>query len=293
METIDVPPSWSHLPLDELRGTLLVVGATDVGKTTLARYLFQTLRTQGCKVWFLDGDPGQSALGPPATLTLSSELDVGVKFLPDQDLWRYFVGSTSPTGHMLPVLVGGARLVQAAYAAGAEAVVYDTSGLIDPRQGGLALKSAKIDLLRPQAILAIQRDQELEPLLSALRRSQRTRVMDLHPSEAVLRRDSILRREYRAQQFARYFSKAKLLVVDWTRLAIFPLPWFRINRLVALEDVQGFTQGLGIVRQIDRLARQVTLSTPMASLQNVNALRLGDIFVDPETFQDEKISKVV
>jgi polynucleotide 5'-hydroxyl-kinase GRC3/NOL9 len=293
METIDVPPSWSHLPLDELRGTLLVVGATDVGKTTLARYLFQTLRAQGCKVWFLDGDPGQSALGPPTTLTLSSELDVGVKFLSDQDLWRYFVGSTSPTGHMLPVLVGGARLVQAAYAAGAEAVVYDTSGLIDPRQGGLALKSAKIDLLRPQAILAIQRDQELEPLLSALRRSQRTRVMDLHPSEAVLRRDSILRREYRAQQFARYFSKAKLLVVDWTRLAIFPLPWFRINRLVALEDVQGFTQGLGIVRQIDRLARQVTLSTPMASLQNVNALRLGDIFVDPETFQDEKISKVV
>ena len=99
------------------------------------------------------------------------------------------MGAVSPRGHMLPLLVGAARLVDTAQAAGAETLIYDTTGLVDPAQGGTALKLAKIDLLRPAVLFALQRSNELESLLLPLRRSSRLRVIDLPLSPAVRVRD--------------------------------------------------------------------------------------------------------
>ena len=288
---LDIPAAWKAIQPAELQGVLMVVGAPDAGKSTFARYLFQLLRSHGQKVAYLDGDPGQSALGPPTTLTLAYGISGNDEPFPAGLARRYFVGSTTPQGHMLPTLVGAARLVEAARQEGVRSIVYDTSGLVDPGQGGLALKSAKIDLLRPAVIFALQREQELEPLLLPLRRSQRTRVIDLRPSAAAVSRLSTTRREYRARQFARYFAGARRVELGWTKVAVLPLPVFRLHRLAALEGQDGFTLALGIVLEIDRASRQVTLLTPLHSLAGVNALRLGDVLLDPDTFEDERISR--
>jgi len=72
-------------------------------------------------------------------------------------------------------------------------------------------------------------------------------------------------------------------------MAVFPYPAFAMNRLVALEDNDGFTLGLGIVISIDRPARRIHLLTRVHSLAGVNAVRLGDVLVNPNTFQDERI----
>ncbi len=279
-----------QLDFDRYRGVLMVLGAVDTGKTTFAQYLFRALEAISRRVAFLDGDPGQSFLGPPATLSLAWSLDVEGAFPPPDHVWRYFVGSTTPHGHMLPAVVGGARLAQAALDGGAEAVVYDTSGLVDPQQGGLALKNAKIDLLRPAMVFALQWMDELEPLLVPLRKSRRVKIIEMRPSNAVIRRDVIARREHRARQFGAYFAQAQPLTFDWSRTAVFPAPLFRIGCLVALEDNQGFTLALGIVRHIDRPRRQVTLLTPLASTEAVSALHIGDLMVNPETFHDEMIN---
>ncbi len=294
---MQAPDEWRALKLEDLSGVLLVIGAPNTGKTTLAGYLFDGLQRLGRKAAFIDGDPGQSALGPPTTLTLVLGPDApgGLRPVepgPDparRQTWRYFAGSITPQGHMLPVLVGAARLVQAARDAGAESVIYDTSGLVDPAQGGLALKNAKLDLLRPQAVFAIQGEAELEPLLIPLRRSQRVKLIELRPARAVVRRDANARRQHRARQFGAYFASAHALELEWERMAVFPYPAFRIHRLAALEDAQGFTLGLGIVTAIDRPARRARLVTPLRSLAGVNAVRLGDVLVNPDTFQDERI----
>jgi polynucleotide 5'-hydroxyl-kinase GRC3/NOL9 len=118
----------------------MVIGAPDTGKTTFARYLFTELcRVKGQSA-FLDGDPGQSTLGPPATITLGLSEPGTTGFPPNGKIWRWFIGSTTPAGHMLPLLVGAARLVKAAHSAGIQTIVYDSSGLIDPAAGGAALK---------------------------------------------------------------------------------------------------------------------------------------------------------
>lgn len=286
-QRLELPPAWQQLTLSGLRGTLLVIGAPDVGKSTFARYLYQRLSAETPAVAYLDGDPGQSALGPPTTMTLALGLGEG-----SGRRWHRFVGATSPRGplRVLPVLVGAARLIQAAHEAGATTVIYDTSGLVDPTQGGTALKLAQVDLLQPAAVFAIQHSYELEALLVPLRRSRRTRIVDLRPAAAARPRQRTDRQAYRARQFARYFATAQPLAVNWKQLAVLPAPQFLPNRLVALEDAGGFTLGLGLVRDHDPRAGLVTLFTPLRSTAGVDTLHLGDLALDPETFRDQPLT---
>jgi polynucleotide 5'-kinase involved in rRNA processing len=210
-------------------------------------------------------------------------------FPPHGQVWRWFVGSTSPAGHMLSVLAGAARLVQAARTAGAQVVIYDTSGLVEPSAGGAALKFAKVELLQPSTIFAIQKEEELQPILHPLRRARRQRLVVLEPSVAVHRRDAAERQAHRAGQFSKHFQAARPLMVSWSRLAVFPYPQFALHRLLAFQDEAGFSMALGIVRAIDRPAHQVEILTPLASLERVSSIHIGDLFLDPLTFQDRRI----
>jgi polynucleotide 5'-hydroxyl-kinase GRC3/NOL9 len=285
---LDILPAWDEILSEPLRGTIILLGAPDTGKSTLTRYLYTRLAAEGQRVACLDGDPGQASLGPPATMTLV--IGTGTEYPPPSRRWRRFVGSVSPRGHMLPMLVGAATLVEVAQDAGADAIIYDTSGLVDPAQGGSALKLAKIDLLRPGTVIAIQREDELEPLLGPLRRFRWLRLHEMHPSPAVEPRDPAIRRAHRADRFAAHFAGARPVVLRWDRLVVWPAPDFTYRQLVALEDGDGFVLGLGIVQGAEARAREVTLLTPLASPDGVAALRLGDLTVDVRTYQDQRIS---
>jgi polynucleotide 5'-kinase involved in rRNA processing len=72
---IDIPRQWEQLILTRLHGVLLVIGAPDVGKSTFAQYLFQRLCAESDCAAYLDGDPGQSRLGPPTTMTVAVNLN--------------------------------------------------------------------------------------------------------------------------------------------------------------------------------------------------------------------------
>ena len=287
----DIPSSWEELDLSALRGTMMIIGPSDVGKSTFARYLFKRLCKIYPRVGYLDGDPGQSTLGPPGTMTLAMAINGDDTFPPRGRRWRKFVGSVSPVGNMLAVLTCAARLMEVAQEAGAQAVIYDTTGLVEPARGGIHLKLAKIDLLRPKVLFALQRQQELKNLLLPLKRRRNILVFELSPSSAAQRRDTSVRKAHRVEQFSQYFTKASQLPVNWTKFAVLPAPRFNLNRLVALEEGDGFIVGLGIVAQIDRLSRQVILHTPVDTMKGVEVIRLGDLLVDPATYEDSPISK--
>jgi len=285
---LDVPAAWERVDLPTA-GVVMVIGAPDTGKSAFARYLYRRLCHASRRVAFLDGDPGQSTLGPPSTVTLALGKSGDDSFPPAEKSWRRFVQAISPRGHMLPLLVSAARLIQQVQEQGAQIIVYDTTGFVDPMQGGLNLKLAKIELLRPTSILAIQRDQELEPLLVALRRQRNLRLVELRPSIAIRPRDVQTRQAHRASQFARYLASSQTVTVDWSQLAVLPAPRFAFHQLVALEDQDGFALGLGSVQSADMRAKQVTLLTPLSLLDRVRALRLGDLTLDPKTFRDQPL----
>jgi polynucleotide 5'-hydroxyl-kinase GRC3/NOL9 len=105
---IDVPPAWERLDLAHLAGTIVVIGATDSGKTTFVRWLVAQLgRHHECVGW-LDADVGQSTLGLPTTMNLAV-VSQPLAEVPAPDAC-FFVDNTSPRGHMLPAVVGAHKL---------------------------------------------------------------------------------------------------------------------------------------------------------------------------------------
>jgi polynucleotide 5'-hydroxyl-kinase GRC3/NOL9 len=300
----DVTGPWSELDLCAMRGVILIVGSTDTGKSTLARQLFCRLAESGQRVAVLDGDPGQSNIGPPTTMTLGVSLSPPAPekdeptFSPKGPVWRHFVGGTTPSGRMLPIVVGAGRLVRAALRAGAETVLYDTTGLVEPDRGGLYLKLAKIDLLEPSTVIALGRragggsvEPPLGPLIRACRRRSRPDVIELPVSQEVRTRSRQLRQTNRARRFQSYFAGCSTLTVHWPSVAVLPTPRFDRTRLVSLEDDQGFVIALATVEDIDSKAREVTLRTPATSMEGVDAIRIGEVGIDPATFRDHKMSK--
>jgi polynucleotide 5'-hydroxyl-kinase GRC3/NOL9 len=278
---IVVSPAWEEIDEASLRGLVLVVGDSNVGKTTFAGWLLNRLGSvRPGPFAFLDGDPGQSKLGPPTTLTVALTKRGESKYPPSGRVWRWFVGSTTPRGHMLAHVVGTARLAEAAQSAGADTVICDTTGLINPDHGGFGLKRAKLSLLRPDVVIAIQREKELDSLTRWLRNSACSRLIEIPCSQWVRSLDYSERRRRRAQQLRQYFSGANRLEVDTSRLVIIPDTSLHMNQILALEDVDGFTLALAAVTRVGGVAE---ILTPLGDLGGVVTLGLGDLAVDPET----------
>jgi polynucleotide 5'-hydroxyl-kinase GRC3/NOL9 len=273
---IVVPPSWKRLAIENLQGTVMIIGASDSGKSTVARYLYQELCRHGVRAAYLDADVGQSTLGLPTTLNavLADEPGDG-RFPPEGACASYFVGSTTPRGHMLPSMIGAFRLQQWSLAMGANAVVVDTTGLVDEAQGGKALKQWKIELLAPDIVIGLSRERELEPILWPLRRDRRVQCIELPVSPHALARPRELRIARRRERLAGYFEGAQPHLIHLGQLAVYDLQRLAHGSLLAFQDAQGFALGLGAVQEIDRLAGTVTVCTPLADLEEAASVRFG------------------
>ncbi len=262
--------------MSSLRGTLMVIGASDTGKSTLARYLFQELCRAGLCAAYLDGDVGQSTLGLPTTMTVVLPSEPGdERFNPHGPRATYFVGSTTPRGHMLPVVVGAHRLQQKALAMGAEAVVVDTTGLVDPAEGGRALKQWKIELLAPLTVIGLQWGRELEPILWPLRREARLQVVEWRVSPHVVERAREVRIARRRAKLADYLRRARPCLVSLRKMAVYELERLTAGALLAFQDAEGFTLGLGVVEESDRVEKTLIVRTPLPGLDGVTSLRFG------------------
>ena len=308
MADIQVSPGWKELAdsINKQKGVVVILGAPDTGKTTLAFCLSRELQLRGCKVAMIYADVGQCAFGPPATLGLSvlGKLETvptmrhdspGPVFLEEIKIHSmYFVGCTSPMGHLLQTTVGLKKLVETAEGEGAEIVVIDTSGFVE---GGAAweLKFQKIELVNARHIVALQRRQELEVILSVHEHRTCRTVHRLKIYEAIKLKSYEQRRAYRRQKFLEYFQNATLknLPLKEVRLInpvnILPIEGY-INLykrlLVGLNDDENFTLGLGIIE--DTGPKELRLLTPVEALQKVKIVRFGAIRLD-ENWYDSRV----
>lgn len=278
-------PDGTDLALCRAGGVILIVGEPNTGKSTLARHLFRQFQEKGTVTAYLDGDPGQSTIGPPATMTVATGRPGEATFPPAGKELSWFVGAVSPRRHMLPMLSGAARLSQAALEGKADLLLYDSSGLVDPQQGGAALKRALVDVLQPATIVAIQRRKELQELLRGWRHSG-LRLNEMAPSPDVKQRNATDRQAYRARRFRRYFQSAHRLALPQQHFAMLPSPRWRRNQVAALRDREGFTLALGIVLGEEDQGTLI-VRTPLSDPAPVAILEMGDLLLDPETFRDE------
>lgn len=202
--------------MDEITTTgrvVMVIGRVDTGKSTFCRHLASVAIARGIKVGIVDADVGQSWIGPPTTVGMKifTRAPAPVLF-PDS---FYFVGSVSPERHLLQTTVGVKKMVEAAISSDAELVIVDTTGLVDGPIGR-ALKSSKIDLVKPDHIVCFQRASELETLIKGVEAN--CRIHRLETSRNVKKRSQNSRRTYRQEQFRKYFSEFASLEFHFSQL---------------------------------------------------------------------------
>ncbi|MEW5762618.1 MAG: Clp1/GlmU family protein [Bacillota bacterium] len=187
---------------------VILIGPVDTGKSTLTVYLANRSRQMGYTTAVVDADVGQSDIGPPTTIGLGivrAEVEQ-LEQVPPVDL--YFVGSTTPYGHVAEMVVGTKRMVDRAFALGAQRVLVNTTGLIHGELGQ-ALKYHKVDLLRPDAIIGLQRRGEAECLLR-IWEALGYRIYRLPVDPRVRRRPLEVRAAFRRRRWREYFGGSTL-----------------------------------------------------------------------------------
>ncbi len=275
--------------------TVYVIGGADAGKSTLCRYLLDNL-APGFAAGYLDCDPGQSVIGPPAT--------VGMRLFPRG--WRpgasagegggrggetflRFVGSTTPSGHLLQTLAGIRRLQDLAAEKRTERLIVDSSGFV---QGHVAreFQYHLIDLLRPDLLLALGGGRYVEDALAGFRRS-RARILRLHSSAAARAKTPEERRAYRQARFRRYFLEARETELFYQELGLHgEVPWpdspgDSAGRLCALCDARQLVLALGIAAEVDTARRWIRLTAPPFAAAEVVTLLFGSVFLSPDGTQ--------
>jgi polynucleotide 5'-hydroxyl-kinase GRC3/NOL9 len=204
----------------ERKGTVMLLGAPDTGKTTLARDLVNAAVARDLgRVALLDADVGQGEIGPPGTVALAT-VRAPVEALAELKAERLsFVGATSPPGHLLAVVTGVRRLADEAQRRDAALIVVDTSGLV---QGAVArsLKQAKVDLLRPETVLALQAGTELEGVLRLIETASEATVLRLPPYPGARPKPPGLRRARRSARFYHRFERARTFEIPSAQVAI-------------------------------------------------------------------------
>jgi polynucleotide 5'-hydroxyl-kinase GRC3/NOL9 len=266
-------------------GVVVLIGGLDSGKSTMGRAIARAALAAGRRPAYVDADLGQKTVGPPGCVALrmlTQPGDAEPESLATPDS-MYFVGSTSPQGQLLPLVVGTGLLLARAQDEGADLVVVDTNGLVSGVYGQL-LKFHKIELTRPDIVIGLHRGEELEPILGILQRFFSTEVVAL-PVHPDVRPASVEERaERREQAFRAYFSgplqrwRIKPTVFMPSLPALFEQE--QLDRvLVGLADGEGGYSGLGYLEYSaeDGLLR---LISPVGEAPK--ALRIGSVRLDPD-----------
>lgn len=260
--------------------TVVLFGGLDTGKSTLSRGLLEAAVAAGRACAYLDADVGQKTVGPPATVTLKlirGPADLEPVTLAQEDA-MWFVGSTSPEGHLLQVVTGVASLFRQAKEAAADFVVVDSSGLVSGVHGQI-LKYHKVEMLRPDLVVGLQRGEELLPLLGVIQRFFATEVVPLGVHPGLVPTTVEQRAENRERAMAAYFSGElhRFRVKPTVFMPALP-PLFDLAQLdhllVGLSDGAGAYLGLGYLEHVPEEGI-LRLISPVAA--GPKALRLGSV----------------
>lgn len=215
-----IPPSWNKA-CDELLGlqakpvTALVLGAADSGKTSFCTYIVNRLLKKVHRVAIIDGDLGQSDIGPPCTISYA------IASKPITDLFNlraenaYFVGVTSPSRAAEKAVYGLTRLFEEVLNFHPDFVVVNTDGWVEGDEA-LKYKIQIIAKIVPHIILCIQ-EEKLKPILSKL---EEFKTFFIDPSPAIKQRSREKRRSLRELGYMKYLKNGRVqsLPVGWLKI---------------------------------------------------------------------------
>jgi polynucleotide 5'-hydroxyl-kinase GRC3/NOL9 len=241
---LKIPPEWREAAeeIGAQGGPVLVIGAPGSGKTTFCLYLAGLFCRAGRRMAWIDADPGQPFIGPPAVISLTPYAEAADLLKRKNAFAMGFIGNTSPVGRLLEMISGLQKLYSLAQSLRPDLILINTCGLVN---GGAAreLKFHEIDMIAPRYVIALQKGNEVDHLLSphSHRAGLLIHRLPVSPDARVSTREA--RQAVREQRFKEYFRGADF-------------------HEIALNDVGVHGPGLGTgerlgFRDINRLSKIV------------------------------------
>jgi polynucleotide 5'-hydroxyl-kinase GRC3/NOL9 len=246
--------------------SIMLLGGPDTGKTALAAGVVDLLSEKG-RAGLLDLDMGQAHIGPPSTIAWGL-VEGGFKGWENiKAAGLYFTGALSPPGNMLPSLTGAKLLMESAQAKCSKLII-DTTGLVAGPIGRL-YKQYKIDLLRPDVVLAVQKNDELEHIISPYALMRSPVIIRLKPSTLTKIKGIPLRTGFRAERFRVYFEGSRVFEVDMNKCGV---RYTRDGedeglegRLLSFRDHEGTDICLGVIEKAALDKGLLTVRSPLKS----------------------------
>ena len=194
---------------------IMIIGGIDSGKTTLATFLANELLNLGVKVAIVDSDVGQKSILPPATISLGIPETNFSNLYEIKAYKSYFVGSTTPMQFFGEMIVGTKLMCD--YAKGkADVIIIDTTGLIS--NSGEDLKRMKIEVIKPDIIIALQKKNELTRILNPY--EDKIKIFYLKVYEGIKSFSREERKDIRAEKWREYFKDSKTYNIGFNDVVI-------------------------------------------------------------------------
>jgi polynucleotide 5'-kinase involved in rRNA processing len=269
-------------------GVTMLIGGLDTGKTTVAIDSIRYALADGHRPVLVDADIGISTVGPPACVGLKvieSESDLESVRHPDA---LHFVGAITASRLVLQQVVATAVMVERARSLG-DVIIVDTTA-VAAGVSGETLKYHKAELCRPDLVIALQRGEEMEPVVGMLRRFLDVEVVTAPTDPGLTPLGPDDRAKMRTQAFAKALQppleRWKVRPTVFAPTLPVGLNLGRLDKvLVGVQDSAGGCLGLGILQVDDDTLRVMTNVG-----EGMTGLRLGSIRIDPDSYEGSVIN---
>lgn len=257
--------------------TVLILGASDTGKTTFAIELAMRL-VQNEPVAFIDADIGQSRIGPPTTIGWSLIDDPKKDFSQFNMRGVFFVGALSPVGHLLQFTAALIKCAKEA-AAAARIVIIDTPGFVG-NSAATSLWWAVQEILLPAKILLLQRRDELQSFVEGAK-GFNSQLIFINSPPQVQSKSMPQRQAHRQQKFEEYFRNASIYPLALNNIAVQARETFNadmaIHRIIGLMDSGGKNLAVGLIIEWNNKNGVVVVQSPIVNIDEVACLVIGDV----------------
>jgi len=231
----------------------VILGDVDSGKSTFCTYLANTCLDHKIQPSIIDGDVGQADIGPPTT-TSSSTVTRYIFSLQELRPERsHFIGDTSPSSVPDKLVRSISDLIDSLSTEG-ETTILNTDGWVREDEA-VEHKLRLLDSIRPDLVLALSLDHELDHILELQKRS----VLRLEASSFSRTRTREERKKAREEGYRRFLKNPKHLDLrlNTIKLRMFNAP--KQQRLDQTTSHRGTITGLlnekGELLSIGRIER--------------------------------------
>jgi polynucleotide 5'-kinase involved in rRNA processing len=195
--------NWEDIPdlLKSIKGSVFILGDVDTGKSTLVEHICSSLSKKN-EVGLISADLGQSLFGLPACFSYARVARKALRELEPEKI--IFVGSCSPRGNFLKVIIAFQKLLKYAQK-NAPVTVIDTDGLVQDNTGK-EYKIAMIQAVAKGVVIAIQKQEELAHILRYLKNEASIPVILVQTVPEAQTKSQKDRTDYRLSRFQTYFA---------------------------------------------------------------------------------------